>query len=220
MIADWTAGTPIAAPVYLDANVVIAYLVHGHQHYVKAASLMADLMTAGSPILLSDLGIIESTWGLTNVALRELKRWPPSKRFDPTAFRRDRHELFEKRGATVGSFAQWLEQLGAAGYPIDVVHTSRMDWPSKSALMISYMRAFGLLGNDAAHLSIATGNAKSFVTCDLGFEVVAGADAPAGLEVVLIRPDTAAGPPAATRVDRRATRQRDRRSGPRSSRQR
>lgn len=190
MTTEWSAGTPIEGPVYLDANVVVAYLVRGHQFYGKAFSLMGDLLSAGSPILLSDLSVIESIWGLTSIALGELKQWPASKRFDPTTYRRDHQELFTKRGATVGSFAAWLEQLGDTGYPIEVVHHSRREWVSKATLMISYMQAFGLIGQDAAHLSIATGKAKSFVTCDRAFEVVNGERAPVGLQVVLIRPDS------------------------------
>lgn len=203
MAIQWTDGTPIASPVFLDSSVIVAFLVSGHPNYVPAAKVIAEVTSARTPIVLSELVIAESVWALTKIAFRDLRHLPANHPLDPARWRRDFRDTFAKQGAKVALFSDWFNVLAAAGYPIAVVAQSHNQWLATPALLAKYMNAFGLQGYDAAHLSIAARHAKSFVSADKAYHAVGGAEAPAGLSVlVLVPPPTAAVAPSPAATSR------------------
>ena len=54
---QWMPGSVIAAPVYLDANVLVAILVSGHSLAIPCSQMFGELLANQHQILISDLGI-------------------------------------------------------------------------------------------------------------------------------------------------------------------
>jgi predicted nucleic acid-binding protein len=71
-LPSWRPGTAVQGPVYLDANIWVSALVNSQPRYKSASRLLADLIAAGVPLVVSDIVASESHWALARLAYAEL----------------------------------------------------------------------------------------------------------------------------------------------------
>jgi predicted nucleic acid-binding protein len=196
LTVEWVEGAPLEPPVYLDASVVVAFLVRGHAFYDSAARLLAQVLGTASPIVLSDLVVVESVWGLTKLAYKEHFR-AQTNQLDPTKYRRNHAAIFASQSAKVTSFASWLEALETIPHPFSHVRPNRAEFLELPTHLVEYMETFGLEGSDAANLALArAGKARTFVTADSDYRDIPTPEPGSGLTVVLIRSSAAPTAPA------------------------
>ena len=130
MLPTWTPGVPVAGPAYLDANVLVAALIRSEPLYPSAAQLMGRLLADGTPIVLSETVVNESVWALAKISYCDLMNQRYGQRFSKTIYRRHYGQIFSQQGAKVNALRLWLHALIKAGHPIDLVNSTRMQWPA------------------------------------------------------------------------------------------
>lgn len=180
----WTPGLPLAAPVYLDANVLVGGLVNRHRLYPSAARLFGDLLSAGTPIVVSEIGVSESFWALAKIAYCDLAHQPYTAHWTKAIYKRHHSKIFTTQLAKVSAVRGWVRSLDSAGHPIDVVRATKPDWLAGLDKSITFMKDFALTPHDAVHLALAELHARTFITADSDFNAVTGPGAPPGLGLV------------------------------------
>jgi predicted nucleic acid-binding protein len=183
-IPQWQAGMAIQGPVYLDANLVVGGLINSQPLYQAASRLIGDLMSNQTPILMSDLVLGEVYWALAKLAYCDLMHQWNKAKWGKDIYRRNRLQIFAQRSAMTTAGSAWLRALVGAGYPLDVVRSSPSEWMGVVDQSQALMRDYGLTANDAIHLALARTHARTFITADRDFNVVAGAAVISGLSIL------------------------------------
>lgn len=184
----WSVGDPTPGPVYLDANVLIGFVTAGHPLGASAGQVVSEVLASGQSLVLSDLVMSESAWGLAREAFRIEIR---PKGGEPTwggekSYLRFHAAIFGRHAKVVGSVLAFLGSLQAAGHPIDVVGGAMPAWLGYHQRAMELMQAFRLAPSDATHLALASVWARTFITADRKFRDVVGPDAPAGLVMYML----------------------------------
>lgn len=183
-LPSWRPGTAVQGPVYLDANIWVSALVNSQPRYKSASRLLADLIAAGVPLVVSDIVASESHWALARLAYAELIHQRSDRvNWHRAAWHATSRQLFATKGARIGAFGSFVANLHKTGYPIFVTAPAAASLGS-IAETVTYMQAFGLMPTDAAHLALAHAHASTFITEDRDFGVVPGPNQPSGLTLL------------------------------------
>ena len=175
LVKRWQPGHSFQSPVYLDANVLVGYVVSNHDLYKSCKDVVGELLIAGAPILVSMITVQEAWWGMFRESYRVINRQKPDSRFSRSAFRRHRAAAFEKHGDWIEGVAQAIHDWQEAGHPVDVVPDSNTFAPAMTSAAIRYMRDLDFTPDDALHLALAETHAGTFVTADSDFKRAEGA---------------------------------------------
>ena len=175
LVKRWQPGHSFQSPVYLDANVLVGYVVSNHDLYESCKDVIGELLVAGVPILVSMITVQEAWWGMFRESYRTLSRQRPDSRFSRSTFRRHRAAAFEKHGGWIDGVAQAIHDWQEAGHPVDVVPDSKTFAPAMTSAAIRYMRDLDFTPDDALHLALAETHAGTFVTADSDFRRAEGA---------------------------------------------
>src|ERR1041385_6210689 len=166
-------GTVIDAPVYLDANVLVAILVSGHSLAIPCSQMFGELPARQHAIFISDLGLSECLWAIASIAYSRVTGQPRTS-MGKGAYRRNANALFAQQGSVLSALTQQFSALVRLPYPISMVPAA----PATSERVVSQttllMEQLRLTSGDAAHLALAEEYAQTFITCDGDYNIVGG----------------------------------------------
>ena len=165
-ILRWQPGVTLAAPVYLDANIVVGYVVRNHPLYKKSVELLGHLLTQRCQLQISLLAVEESLWAIARLSYFELANQPSTALFSQGAFERWRDRIFAAHGDRFDAVGSMFEDLKNAGVQIDIVPNQTTDWTKVIRSTTKYIRQLKLTPADAAHLAVAEACAKTIATGD------------------------------------------------------
>lgn len=185
---EWQPGTSIAAPVYLDANVLVGAVVRGHRLYAKTAQLIGELLASQARILVSLLTVQESLWALARIFYYELANQPPDAHFSQSIYKRWRDRIFQAHGPQMEAPPSMLQDWTYAGVMVEVVPRTDSDFLEVTSRIPKYMRQYELTPADAAHLALAEVYASTFATADSGFQRVVQQAPPHPLNILHLVP--------------------------------
>ena len=175
LVKRWQPGHSFQSPVYIDANVLVGYVVSNHDLYKDCKDVIGELLVAGAPILVSMITVQEAWWGMFRESYRTLNRQRSGSRFSRSAFRRHRAAAFEKHTGWIEGVALAIHTWQEAGHPVAVIPNNRTFAPALTSAAVRYMRDLALTPDDALHLSLAEKHAGTFVTADSDFKRAEGA---------------------------------------------
>jgi len=185
---DWQAGTAVASPVYVDANVLVAITVTKHRLYTNGVQLVGELLASQPRILISLMTVQESLWALARLSYYDLAPQRPGALFNRSIYDRWCGRIFASHGPRMAAISSMLHSWSQAGITVEVVPKTEEDFLSLCNVTPRYMRDYKLTPNDAAHLAIACAHARTFVTADSDFEQVARQSTSENLVIVHLAP--------------------------------
>jgi predicted nucleic acid-binding protein len=163
---NWKPGTVIAPPVYLDANILVGFVVRNHPLYRQTAGLVAELLAGQSSLYVSLLTVQESLWAIARLSYYELAHQRPDQHFSQSIYNRWRERIFKAHSARFTAVGSMLQAWEESGVPVEVVPKSETQLWRILDLTPRYMRQHRLTPADATHLALAQTHARTFATAD------------------------------------------------------
>lgn len=183
--ATWQAGTTIQGPVYLDANLLVGFVVRGHPLYDKCAALIGEILASQLTIFVSLLAVQEALWAIAHLSYVELSHQRPDH-FSQSLYKRWLDRIISAHGARLTAIGSMIHAWSEAGVPVEVVPKETAPFIESLELTPEYMRQLKLTPADAAHLAVAKTHAKTLATADQPLARASGNVDLGGLEVLLV----------------------------------
>lgn len=187
VVRQWQPGHSLSSPVYLDANVLVGYVVSSHDLYKSCKEVIGELLIDGAPILVSTITLQEAWWGMFRESYRKINRQRGQSRFSRGIYKRHREAAFQHHGEWIEGVSQAVHSWQEAGHPVKVVPDSSSFDAALIYAAIRFMRDLALTPEDALHLALAAAHAGTFITADSDFKRALSEDetSPTGdLEIV------------------------------------
>ena len=182
--ATWQVGTTIQEPVYLDANILVGFVVRGHPLYDKCAALIGEILASQLTIFVSLLTVQESLWALARLSYMELSN--QRHHFSQSLYERWLDRIISAHGARFTAIGSMIRAWSEAGVPVEVVPKETAPFIESLELTAEYMRQLKLTPADAAHLAVAKTHAKTLATADRPLAIASGNIDLGDLEVLLV----------------------------------
>jgi predicted nucleic acid-binding protein len=172
-LTTWRSGTALNSPVYLDACVLVGATVSKHRLYKQTVEVIGEVLASGATILVSLLAVQESLWALASLSYYDLFGHRGNPAFTKKTYLKHCDKIFAKYGDRMGAVHSMVGAWTEAGVPVAWVAKTDSDSLRVSDLTPRYMREWRLTPADAAHLALAKTYARTFITADSHFKVVA-----------------------------------------------
>ena len=183
----WHPGLSIDEPVYLDANVLVGYVIRSHIHYGLCVQLLAELIAANAKLCFSLLTVQESLWAIARISYQTVNR-AASPNFSQGIYNRWLDRMFEAHSPWFSAIGAVIDDWVQAGIPIEVVPKEETQLLQVLNLTPQYMIQHKLTPADATHLALAQTHAKTLVTADRDLARVADDGKFASLAAVHLTP--------------------------------
>ena len=185
-LVTWSPHISIQPPVYLDANILVGYLIRGHRLYRAASQVVAEILASQSQLVISSLVMQESLWGIVAASWYEMIRQPPKDAFTLTIYNRWKDKLLKTYGPRFTALSTTVKSWADAGHPISVIPATQDELISITSEAPTFMRQLRLPPADAFHMSSAVAGAKTFITSDAAFNNASVNSLPGSLVVLYV----------------------------------
>lgn len=163
----WRPGSAILTPVYIDASVIVGYLIRGHRLYRSCAPFVAELLATRAHVQVSPVTFTEALWGVMRQSYYELRN-DTNINFHPAIFRKNHEQIMARFGDRLALIGSMLQDWQAAGLQVEWIPIADSRWDAAKTTIPDLMKAMPMASADASHVALANAHARSFVTTDDG----------------------------------------------------